>query len=274
MGSTTPLQTEEMNKAVGRKRSVSDEKPPVAVKLGRGRAPRAKSLQDAKDALYKEHIMDVAERIFADQGFSNAKMQDIASEAGISLGRLYLSYPSKTDLHRAILIARDAQMLNTVLARGQDSLQAPTSIEEVLWMNEAHLHFLLQHPDYLRMQLQEGHAWYHQSAQPTREEQAMWDRGLHVLKALFTWGMGQGYFSPASVEHQARMLLSLQQTRLANWVMDGMKASHESVVLGVQADFIRLFCRPEHSAKLLANDGSGLNEKTVKRIRALDKKPA
>lgn len=56
--------------------------------------------------------------------------------------------------------------------------------------------------------------------------------------------------------------------------MDGMKATHESVVLGVQADFIRLFCRPEHAAKLLATDGSGLNEKTIKRIRALDKKPA
>ena len=169
-----------MNKAAPRIRNSSEGKPPVAVKLGRGRQ-RAKTLQDAKDALYKEHIMDVAERIFAEQGFGNAKMQDIASEAGISLGRLYLSYPSKTDLHRNILITRDNQMFSAVLARGQQSIQAPESIEEVLWTNEVHLHFLLQHPDYLRMQLQEGHVWYHQSAHPTQEEQLMWDRGLLLL---------------------------------------------------------------------------------------------
>jgi len=263
-----------MDKAATKKRSAIDSKPLSAVKLGRGRAPRAKTLQDAKDALYKEHIMEVAERIFAEQGFNNAKMQDIASEAGISLGRLYLSYPGKSDLHRSLLIARDSQMLNAVLAKGQDSLQAPSTIEEVLFYNETHLHFLLQHPNYLRMQLQEGHAWYHQSAQPTREEQVMWDRGLLVLKTLFTWGISQGFFSPAPAEHQGRMLLSLQQTRLANWVMDGMKASHESVVLGIQADFIRLFCKPEMTAKLLSPDGAGLSDKTIKRIRALDKNPS
>lgn len=260
-----------MNKAASKKRLAGDGKPLTAVKLGRGRAPRAKTLQDAKDALYKEHIVEVAERIFADQGFTNAKMQDIASEAGISLGRLYLSYPSKNDLYRGVLIARDKEMLNTVLAKSQDGLQAPTCVEEVLWFNEAHLHFLLQHTNYLRMQLQEGHAWYHQSAQPTQEEQVMWDRGLLMLTTLFTWGTSQGFFSPAPAEHQARMLLSLQQTRLANWVMDGMKASHEAVVLGIQADFIRLFCKPEAMAKLLSADGSGMNEKTIKRIRALDK---
>lgn len=260
-----------MNKPATKKVSVSDSTSPSAVKLGRGRAPRAKTLQDAKDALYKEHIMEVAERIFAEQGFSNAKMQDIASEAGISLGRLYLSYSGKTELHRGLLIARDSQMLNAVLVKGQTSIQAPTSIEEVLWFNETHLHFLLQHPNYLRMQLQEGHAWYHQAAQPTREEQVMWDRGLLMLTTLFTWGISQNMFSPAPAEHQARMLLALQQTRLANWVMDGMSASHASVILGIQADFIRLFCRPEITAKLLTPDGTGLNEKTIKKIRSLDK---
>lgn len=260
-----------MNKPAIKKRSASSSKPPIAVKLGRGRAPRAKTLQDAKDALYKEHIMEIAEGIFADQGFNNAKMQDIASAAGISLGRLYLSYPSKSELYRGLLIARDAQMLNQVLEKGQESLQVPTSIEQVLWFNETHLHFLLQHPNYLRMQLQEGHAWYHQAAQPTPEEQVMWDRGLMMLKQLFTLGISQGLFSPAPAEHQARMLLALQQTRLANWVMDGMKASHASVVLGIQADFIRLFCKPEVITRLLTSDGAGMSEKTIKKIRALDK---
>jgi AcrR family transcriptional regulator len=259
-----------MKQAANRKEPAATPAPATMVKMGRGRAPRARKLQDAKDALYREHIMDVAERIFAEQGFLNTKMQDIASAAGISLGRLYLSYPGKAELHRGLLIVRDRQMLDQVLGKSKETLQAPQSTEQILWFMETHLSFLLQHPNYLRMQLQEGHAWYHQAAQPTREEQQMWDRGLSVLEQLFSWGIGIGLFSPATAGHQARMLLALQQTRLANWVMDGMRETHETVILRIQADFVRLFCRPEIGAKLLSADGAGLSDKTIKRIRALD----
>ena len=260
-----------MNKATDRKRGRSaGSAANAAVKMGRGRAPRARKLQDAKDALYRDHIMEVAERIFAEQGFLNTKMQDIASAAGISLGRLYLSYPGKAELHRGLLIARDQQMLGEVLAKRQESLQAPISVEQLLWFMQTHLHFLLNHPNYLRMQLQEGHAWYHQAAQPTREEQQMWDRGISVLEQVLKWGMAQGFLSPADAGHQARMVLAMQQTRLANWVMDGMREAHEAVVLRIQADFVRLFCRPDIGVKLLTPDGAGLSERSIKRIRAMD----
>lgn len=258
-----------MKTATSKKKSGATARPAV-VKMGRGRRPSAQRLQDAKDELYREHIMEVAERIFAEQGFTNTKMQDIASAAGISLGRLYLSYPGKAELHRGLLIERDRQMLNSVLGQRKGLLLAPTSVEEFLCFMETHLYFLLQHPNYLRMQLQEGHAWYHQAAQPTAEEQQMWDRGLKVMEQAFTWGMSRKLFSPAVAGHQARMLLSLQQTRLANWVMEGMVEAQESVVRRIQADFVRLFCRPEFGVKLLSADGAGLSEKTIQKIRALD----
>ena len=258
-----------MTQAAKKKDHVADPAA-KAVKMGRGRAPHARKLQNAKDELYREHIMEVAERIFAEQGFNNTKMQDIASAAGISLGRLYLSYPGKAELHRGLLIVRDQQMLNQVLVKRKESLQAPASAEELLWFMQTHLHFLLEHPNYLRMQLQEGHAWYHQAAQPTREEQQMWDRGTSVLEQVLKWGMAQGFLSPAVAGHQARMVLAMQQTRLANWVMDGMRETHEAVILRIQADFVRLFCRPDIGVKLLTPDGAGLSERTIKRIRALD----
>lgn len=244
----------------------------AAVKLGRGRRPQATKLRDARDALYREHIMEVAERIFAEQGFANTKMQDIATAAGISLATLYQSYASKQELHRGLLIERDRQMVAQVAAR-QQSLRVPQSVEDVLWSMEAHLHFMLEHPDYLRMQLQEGHAWYHRAAQPTKDEQQMWDRGLAVLQQVFAWGIQQGLLSPGDIGHQARLLMATQQTRLANWVTDGMREAHAAVIARVQADFVRQFCRPEVVLRLLSADGAGLNEKTLKRIRSMDAPP-
>ena len=38
--------------------------------LGRGRKPQARKLRDAKDAAYRAHIIEVAERTFAAQNFA------------------------------------------------------------------------------------------------------------------------------------------------------------------------------------------------------------
>jgi AcrR family transcriptional regulator len=238
-----------------------------APRLGRGRRPQSRKLRDARDALYREHIMEVAERIFAETGFAATRMQDIAAAAGISLATLYQSYPGKEQLHRSLLIARDREMLERVEASAH--ARVPQSVEQVLLLMETHLAFLLEHPDYLRMQLKEGYAWYHRAAQPTAEERQMWERGLKNIEAVLDWGVGRRLFSAGNAVDQARMMMAMQQTRFANWVMEGMREPHAAVIGHIQADFVRLCCRPAIAAKLLSDDGSGLNPKTQERIRML-----
>ena len=238
-----------------------------APKRVRGRRPQSRELKAAKDALYREHIQEAAERIFAEQGFDDTKMQDVARAAGVSLATLYQAYPGKDELYRAILIARDGQMLGAVMAHGQQVLQQPQSVERLLGLMEIHLRFLLQHPDYLRMQLQQGHAWYHRTAWPSREEQAMWERGLAVMSQVFEWGIAQGLFVAGDPSDQARLMLAVQQARLANWVGTGMREPHAAVMARIQADFVRTFCRPNMAAQLLSTDGAALSHEAQARIR-------
>lgn len=215
--------------------------------------------------------MEVAERMFAEQGFSNTKMQDIASAAGISLGTLYQSYSGKRELYRRLLVSRDGQMFNEVMTKGQDVLQqTPQSVEQLLWLMEGHVRFLLEHADYLRIQLNEGYAWYHQAAQPSSEEQQMYDRGMQAIEQVLQWGMEQGHFVPGDAGNEARMMMSMQQTRLANWVMDGMQEAHDPVIARIQADFVRQFCRPALVSAMMSDDGTGLDGNVIERIRALD----
>ena len=51
----------------------------------------------------KDQIMNAAEEVFTQKGFSDARMDDIAEETGLSKGTLYLYYKSKDDLIIAIL---------------------------------------------------------------------------------------------------------------------------------------------------------------------------
>lgn len=242
---------------------------PAKPKLGRGRRPRAKPLREARDAAYRQHVVDTAERTFAEQGFADTRMQDIAAAASVSLAKLYQLYPSKEDLYRGVLLARDREMLGQFEQRWGRDLKAPASVEHVLLFMETHLRFLLEHADYLRLQLRDGFAWYSRAAQPTSEEQRMWERGVANISAVLGWGVRQGWFSPAEPRAQARMILAAQQTRLANWVIDGMRAPHEAVIAGIQADFVRLCCRPAVNASLLADDGGGLSPRARARLAEL-----
>lgn len=251
---------------MNKKSKATDKKVALPLKKTRGRRPQSMGLKAAKDALYREHILEAAEHIFAEQGFASARMNDIAKAVGISLGTLYQAYPGKTELYRAILIARDNEMLKTVMTKGHKVLQQPQSIEQLLWLMNTHLTYLLDHPDYLRMQLQQGHAWYHVTARPSEDEQKIWERGLATMKQVFIWGESQGHFIAGDAIDQARLMLALQQTRLANWVSAGMREAHAIVMARVQADFVRYFCRPAIAEKFLSKDGASLSSDAQKRI--------
>lgn len=221
-------------------------------------AQRGRDLRDARAELYRQHIMAAAEGIFAEEGFAQARMQAIAQAAGVSLGTLYQQFKGKDELYRAILIARDTEMLAGVTAAASARLKLPLGVEQILAMMEVHLRFLLEHPGYLRMQLQDGRAWYHSAARPSAEEQRIWERGLAMMQQVFGWGTANGLFVPGAAEDHARLLLALQQARLAGWVADGMRAPHDAVIALIQADFVRCFCRPEVARRLLAADGAAL----------------
>ncbi len=218
----------------------------------------AGQLRAARDALYREHIFEVAERIFAEAGYENAKMQEVAAAAGISLGTLYSAFDGKAGLYRAILITRGQQMFERVQQATKQLTHEAESLPKLLRLMEAHLRFFMEHPQYLKMQLLEGHIWYDAAARPSREEQELWNQGLTLLKSVFEWGSRANLFVPADPADQARMLLALQQTRLANWVLGGMRQPHDEVIAAVQADFVRMFCRPAVAARFLAPTGARL----------------
>src|SRR5438105_1129860 len=62
----------------------------------------------------RERILDAAERIFARHGFFAAKVSDVAKEAGVADGTIYLYFKSKDDLLIS-LFERRMQQLNAAL---------------------------------------------------------------------------------------------------------------------------------------------------------------
>ena len=68
-------------------------------------------MNDAKRSAKENLIVDAAERVFSVVGFKNAKMENIATEAGITKVTLYSYFQSKENLYLA-LTYRGLQLLN------------------------------------------------------------------------------------------------------------------------------------------------------------------
>src|SRR5450755_1754313 len=56
------------------------------------------SVADKTEAPKRARILDAAEQIFARHGFFAAKVSDVAKEAGVADGTIYLYFKSKDDL--------------------------------------------------------------------------------------------------------------------------------------------------------------------------------
>ena len=65
----------------------------------RQRAPTVRrAIQDYARTAYQEAILEAAERVFLRVGYHEAKMSDIAAEAGVSVGTLYNYFDSKENV--------------------------------------------------------------------------------------------------------------------------------------------------------------------------------
>ena len=95
---------------------------------GRGQEPARR--QGADDAA----ILDAAEQLFAERGFTAVTVRDIAAEAGVSHALVHRYLGSKQDVYRAMLARRENAIRDA--APGEDDLLEATS----LMLREAVLH--------------------------------------------------------------------------------------------------------------------------------------
>jgi AcrR family transcriptional regulator len=204
--------------------------------------PAAKDrIRDARQAMYRDHILDAAEEVFAEHGYEAAKVQMVASQAGVSLATLYGVFETKWDLYRAVHARRTSALVEYVQTRGETQGDL---LDRMLAGISAYVEFHMEHRNYLRMHLREGHVWSTSSTLTSPEQVAAWEAGLTRMSRAFQLGIDAGlYVGEDRPELLARTNLALSQVRLADWVDRGMKESVEEVTASIHRQFIRAFCR-------------------------------
>jgi AcrR family transcriptional regulator len=205
-----------------------------------GSTPREEARR-ARNDVYRQHLLAAAEKIFSNQGFESAKVQEIAAVAGLSMGTIYALFPSKVDLFRALLEERGEDLLR--LAR--DVASARTNPRAALdALIEAYIDYFVAHPDFLRMHLRLGTSWGLGPA-PGSETQLRHWQDIHEIQAdVFRRGIAAGEFIDEDPGYLAKMFSAMDQVLLADWAAGGMQAGRDELVRRLKEQVARSFHRP------------------------------
>lgn len=103
--------------------------------------------KEREKELRRSNIIDAAERVFFEKGF-DARVDDVASEAELSKGTIYLYFPSKEDIHFAIAM-RGLYLLDEKLREAYDKTKSIT--ENLPIIGETYLQFTKTHENYFKV---------------------------------------------------------------------------------------------------------------------------
>ncbi|MCD6596490.1 MAG: TetR/AcrR family transcriptional regulator, partial [Bacteroidales bacterium] len=97
--------------------------------------------------LRRNAIIDAAEQLFFKQGFDNVSMDQIAREADLAKGTLYLYFKSREDLHYSI-VNRALEMIYKVLKDQYDPEKK--GAENLLKLGKSYIDFSQNYPNHIR----------------------------------------------------------------------------------------------------------------------------
>ncbi len=192
--------------------------------------------REARETLYREHVLGAAEAVFAEQGFEAAKVQDISRQASLSMGSIYGLFAGKEQIFAAIVERRREEILalaRNAIARGSE----PVAQLEAL--ARAYIAFFHAHPNFLRMHLRLGAAWATTARTVASDSHPIIVEILSLQTDLFRRGVAAGIFVEEDPAYLGTLFSGIDQIHLANWVSSGMQEDLASL----QKSFLRLVRR-------------------------------
>jgi AcrR family transcriptional regulator len=195
---------------------------------------------EARRNSYRLVVLEAASTSFAREGITATKMDRLAREAGISLATLYTVYRGKAE----IVDALHEHRLREIHAASFAAREVESDpLAALLAGSRAYISYFIEHPDYLRLYIDEGSSWGVRDSirEGTRRAEA-WSEGVAEFAEIFRNGIEAGVFANGDPDQFARVMLAMQQVQLADWLNSEKPAQLEVLVESVETLLKRAFC--------------------------------
>lgn len=173
------------------------------------RAEARNRLEQAKTQMYQDLVLECAERLFAERGFEQVTMRDIAGSAGISPKTLYAVFPGKDDIYAAVSRGRSLALLD--LLREAADKEAP-ALDRLKRSIRVLVAFLVEHRAFFGIMMRESRSW---GLLPSGDGSGGWRAGHRLQADLIQQGIDEGVFYEGDPELMAAVAISIVQVLLA-----------------------------------------------------------
>ncbi|MGH7860405.1 MAG: TetR/AcrR family transcriptional regulator, partial [Candidatus Binatia bacterium] len=146
------------------------------------------AVRQARNQLYRQHILEAAEKVFAERGFDTAKVQEISAQAGLSMGTIYSIFASKEELFLALLEERGNQLRGLATEAATRNVAARQALHDLI---EAYIGYFVDHPTFLQMHLNLGSSWILKPRVETDTQVQIWKEIHDHQAAIFRRGIAE-----------------------------------------------------------------------------------
>jgi AcrR family transcriptional regulator len=163
-------------------------------------------------------ILAAARTVFARQGYASTVVEDIARQADIAKGTLYLYFPSKEQIYLEALL-EEARRLDDETRAAMGSAQ--NWRDKLRAYLEVRLRYVEEHPDFVRIYLTEFRSMCLQGKPLHAELYRVTDQGQAHLAQMFAAAAARGEIRPIDPELAAATVTELTrgliERRLREW---------------------------------------------------------
>ncbi len=197
-------------------------------------------LRQAQREVSRQHLLGAAERVFAERGYEEARMQDVAHQAGLALATVYALVPSKEELYAEIFRVRGAGLLQRV---AEAQAGARGALDVLMGGIRGYVEFLCAHPDFLRIQLRERQPWALAPRFNSAAQREQWRHGLALAAGVFAAALAEGTLAADGEDPEtlARLMIAAHQVYLSRWLERGMNEPVAALVARMQRHVARAF---------------------------------
>jgi AcrR family transcriptional regulator len=154
------------------------------------------------DEQKRKRILETAGRLFRERPFHEVRLEDVAAEAHIGKGTIYIYFRNKADLCRCLILEGMTEVIAEV--RRQLQTEGLTPLEKIARLARSALEFAREHGDFRNMELE-----LRQDAEQLRPLMEKREELLGIVAGALREGIAAGTIDDPHPELTARYLLAV-----------------------------------------------------------------
>jgi TetR/AcrR family transcriptional regulator, fatty acid metabolism regulator protein len=185
-----------------------------------------------------QQIIDAAIRVFARTGFYNSRVSDIAREAGIASGTIYLYFKTKDEILVTLFREKMAEWVAQVRRQIASESDAVAKVRRLVAL---HFSVLETDPDLaevVQVELRQGHKFFRGAS--AHEVSAYFE----LISSILHEGIASGQFrKELPVKMATKMLFGAMDQVATSWVLGKRAYRLSDAAEPVASLFLRGICR-------------------------------